>query len=663
MSFKASNKIKLIMSLFILVMFFALASSVTHASFFPEEGDWDPFTWYARNENITDFEQLGESPMLQERVEAGELPPVEERLPQDALVLEPLEEIGEYGGTWRTNYISGFAWTQTVAGMYGPPAVGRSAPDGQIIPNVAKGWEMSDDAKEYTLYLREGMKWSDGEPFTADDFMFGYEAVVGNEYLMPSPPSRLMPGDELLEMEKIDDYTIKFTFAEPHPIWPNFMKRRAHEDFVYPKHFMSQFHPDFASEEEIEAEMEKHGFDEWWQLFEYHADPLYWRSEQRRPDTPTLLPYVVTERTEDAVYMERNPYYYKVDPEGNQLPYIDKLRAVSITDGEVGELQAITGDLDFHDGQAVNLPMYRENEEDGNYKTYIWHDSEMSVITLLPNMTHEDPVLREIFQDDRFRKALSLAIDREEINDLVYYGLATPRQGTVIPPSPLYREEFAETYADYDPERAKEYLADMGLEVDEDGNWLRPDGEILSFTIDCRSTFIDRMAGGELLVEYFHDIGLDVDLEGIGADYQYEMVRANQHDVTIWGSRMVGEQMERMINPFVPSDGRNARTGMLWGRWYESDGEQGEEPPQVIKDLYGHWETVQTTTDDQEREDALFEIVKSQAENIWFIGTVGMNPIPVIFNADIRNIPENLLFTYERDYAVLGNVDTYFFGE
>ncbi len=648
-----------LLATFLIVSLFGSA-----AAFFPEEpGDWDPFTWYNRNDRLENFDQLNESPMLRERVEAGELPPVEERLPKDVLVLEPLEEVGQYGGEWRTAFVSAAQWTQPVSGIMGPPALSRGAIDGQHIPLVAKGWEMSEDQTEATIYLREGMRWSDGEPFTTADFMFWYENVFGDEHLMPSPPMRWTPGGEPMEMEAVDDYTLHFTFAAPHPVFPNYIRRHLHYAY-YPSHYMSQYHPNFVSAEEMDALLDDYGLEEWWQLFDLKSEQLYWRSTQRQPGQPTLLPYVVTEREGDVVIMERNPYYYKVDHEGNQLPYIDTLRAEALADAEVRELKAIAGEVDYHDGQASNLPMYIENEEEGNYKTYIWRDSEMAVIGLFPNLTHTDPVLREIFQDVRFRQALSLAIDREEINDLVYFGLAEPRQGTVIPPSPLYREEFARAYADYDPERANELLDEMGLERGDDGIRRRPDGEPLRLTLDCRAQFIDRMAGSELIVDYWQDLGLDVTLEGLGAEYQYEQIVANEHDITVWGSRMVGEQMPRFSTPFVPAgSGANPRSAPLWAQWYESGGEAGEEPPPWMMEVYDLWTTVQTTPDDDERQEALFEMVKLQAENLWFIGTVGMNPVPLVINADIKNVPDGLIMTFNRDYTVEGNVDTWFFDQ
>lgn len=656
------NCVKLSFTAVSLTLIMALLLGVSGSSLaVPETGDWGPWEWYYRNDTLDNFDQLGESPMLTDKVEAGELPPVEDRLPQDVLVLEGLEGIGQYGGMWRTGYVSAAQWTQPVSGIFGPPALARSAPDGQIIPNLAKSWELSEDAMEYTLYLREGVKWSDGEPFTADDFIFWYEAEFGNEYIMPSPPARWAPGGEPMQMEKIDDYTVHFTFAAPHPIFPNFIKRHGHY-INQPKHFMSQFHPDFADSDELDALLDEYGLDQWWQLYDLKSEQIYWRSTNQQPDQPVLQPYVVVERTDDLVFFERNPYYYKVDAEGNQLPYIDELRAEAVSDSELKELKAIAGDWDYHDGQASSLPMYIENEEAGDFKTYVWQDSQMAVDSPHPNMTHQDPVLREIFQDARFRQALSLAIDRDEINELVYFNQAEPRQGTVIPPSPLFKQEYKEAYADYDVDRANAKLDDMGLERGPDGIRLRPDGEPLRFVLDCRATFIDRMATSELLVDYWQELGLDVRLEGIGAEYQYEMIAANEHDVTMWGSRMVGEQMERMIHPFIPSGGGgNPRTGPLWGQWYESGGTEGEEPPEWFGYLYDLWDVVQTTTDDEERYDALAQIVEAQAENIWFIGTVGLSPVPMVFNADLRNIPEELLFTFERDYAVLGNADTFYF--
>jgi len=289
------------------------------------------------------IEKFSESPMLRTKVAAGELPSVEKRLPEEPIVIKPAEEIGQYGGTWRMVSVGRSNLEWHVGQFIGYEQLVRGAPDySSVIPNIAKSWDVSDNGRVFTFYLRKGMKWSDGMPFTADDIMFWYEDVILNKELTPAFPDWLKVTGEPGKVEKIDDYTVRFVFAKPYGIFLDELARGIRETFQ-PKHYMKKFHPRYTSVEKLEKMTKEAGFDNWFELFGDKND--FWGN----PERPTLyawrilIPFGVGTRVE----LERNPYYWKIDTDGNQLPYIDKVAVSIVTQPEIAELKGVSGEIDL----------------------------------------------------------------------------------------------------------------------------------------------------------------------------------------------------------------------------------------------------------------------------------------------------------------------------
>ncbi len=592
-----------------------------------------------------------EAPMLRQMVAAGELPPVEERLPEEPLVVKPLEEIGEYGGTLHTMVRS--SWMTYMAanamGAYqGLLRLGRDLKS--VTPNVAKDWEFSKDGKTLTFYLRKGMKWSDGEPFTADDILFWYEDFVLNEKLNPVVGKDFCPGGEPMVMEKVNDYTIRLKFVVPVPFMPYIIFHlpfRSMEGF--PKHYLKQFHIKYNPNADELAKEE--GYDNWWGLFNNKASFGVFATP-----TDTVLPvitsYVLKEKTASYFLYERNPYFWQVDTEGNQLPYIDRVYAPIVTDPEMVTAKIVTGMVDLVYGTSTglgDLSVYKKSEKSGNYRVLLYPNTSGVDITLQPNQTSNDPVLREIFQNLKFRIALSLAIDREEINEMVYFGLGVPRQNTVIPETSYYKPEFAKAYAEYDPEEADRLLDEIGLKWDENHEYrLRPDGKKLSWIIEYTELLGSWTPTVELVKEYWKEIGVDVSLKTIGSDLLGVRTATNEINMTVFCTDRA--EVLFPIKPlyYVPmSVGWELSWGTLWARWYTTDGKEGEEPPEKVMRLLRLWEKMKITMDKEERTRLGTEILRSQAENLWTIGTVGCIPQPIIVRNNLRNIPEEGVFGYD----------------
>ncbi len=583
-------------------------------------------------------EKFNEAPMLAELVAAGELPALEERLPEDVMVIEPVEETGQYGGTLYLARVYLGYWGDGIS-LLGLDNLFRIDYDlSTIVPGVAKAYELSEDKKTLTIHLRKGMKWSDGEPFTADDIMFWYEDIILNEDLTPVLPKQWSPGDEPMEVKKIDDYTVSLHFAEPYAA---ILLQLAHWMYgIEPKHYLKQFHPKYAPIEELEEMAKDAGLDYWYQLFEnkrrsWCGQPL------ENPDLPTVLPYYLAKYGTDISTFERNPYYWKVDTAGNQLPYIDKILIKKVENVEMYNAKIVSGELDCagFNTSVLNYPLYKENAEQGDYRVLLWSSGKGSEVVYQVNMTYEeDTVLRDIFRDLRFRQALSLAIDREEINDVIFFGLGVPRQMTFIDGSKYIEPEFATAYAEHDPDKANALLDEMGLKWDENREYrLRPDGKKLGWTFNFFQSETPKREVSELVVEYWGRVGIDVKLkEGtrtlVGTQY-----RANLSPMALWH----GDASVDCFGPldrrwFVPGVGDDRDWCPLWAQWYETGGAEGEEPPDDIKQLFEWWEKWQETLDVEWGKN----ILRSQAENLWTIGVVGMAPQPIIAKNNLRNIPE-----------------------
>jgi len=612
---------------------------------------------------------FNEAPVLRTKVAAGELPPLKERLPEEPMVIEPLEEIGQYGGT---AHVFSIQANHPGDGAYvgqGFETVLRLTPDcKKIIPNIAKKWELSKDGKTLTLYLRKGMKWSDGVPFTADDVMFWWKDMILNDELTPVKPTVWWgPGGELMKVEKVDDYTVRFHFAVPYPIAPRLLAGpEGLWKFQYPKHYLRQFHIKYNPKAN-ELAKEK-GFNSWYEYFAERNST--WCSMPTNPDLPTLGAFRCVESKPGYLLYERNPYYWKVDTEGNQLPYIDRIITRKVENIEMYNAKIIGGEADFaaRSANLENYPLYKRSAEKGNYRINLWTSGYGSVVIYQPNQTCKDPVLRKIFQDVRFRRALSLAINREEINESLFFGLGVPRQWTLISDSILYEPRFGEAYAQYDPDEANRLLDEMGLKWDKNHEYrLRPDGKRLAWTLEYfpgAGMAAAKTAMSELVKEYWKKIGCDVKLKETTGELMNVRAPANEIVMNLWhGDR--GTDMAFFtgdIRWFAPiTVGWEMSYGVEWARWYATGGKSGEEPPEKVKKLYEWLKKMLTTMDEKERIQLGKKILASQAENVWVIGTVGMVPVPVITRKNLRNVPEKHLYTWDVLYTKDSYPEQYFF--
>jgi peptide/nickel transport system substrate-binding protein len=593
-----------------------------------------------------------EAPMLAELVAAGELPPVAERLPTNPRVITPLEEVGQYGGTWRRAY-------KGVSDRWGPTklheemAIEWDVPDPDTV-NVTAGfveeWTQNDDATEFTFKLREGIRWSDGEIFDTEDVQFWYDQYyVGG--LQTQQAYYTLNGTPM-EMEVLDQYTWKVRFATPNPLLPITIAKSGGgpsggPTMAAPQHYLSQFIPDLGGDEAmINALVEEKGLGAWQELFGQAGDtqgPIaFWFLN---PDLPVINAWKIEQPAPaDPMVMVRNPYFYQVDTEGNQLPYIDRITHDFFDSDEVFNLWIAEGriDMQMRHVAAANFTYYKENEAAGDYRVVLWKAA--STNALYPNINHSDPVLAELFDNPQFREALSIAINREEINELAYNGLLEPRQASPISGSPNYDLEFETRWAEYDPERANALLDELGLERGADGIRMRSDGQPLVVSILHREQTgtpgADEM---NLVAQYWGEIGLQVNQDVVERSLYEERVGNGEVDIGVWGcdrNSVVMADPGRYLGTI--DDGPWAP---LFGHWYVQGPEKQLEPPEdhIIREIWSLWEQARVEPDETKRNGIFQELLNIHKEHPWMIGTVGESPALAIVSNKFRNFGEGFI--------------------
>jgi len=612
---------------------------------------WHP-AWLkpAKTASEVGITKFHESPMLAKLVKEGKLPPVEKRLPDDPMVCYPLNQIGKYGGTLLT-FASDLS---TMHSIEGPLTVGPEC--SRLFPNLVTKWEYSNGGKTCTLFLRKGLKWSDGHPFTTDDFVFRYNQMMMNKELTPVV-TRDWQGSKI---EKVDKYTIKYHFKDPFPFFINRLAQSG--DGVYaPAHFLKQYHPDFVDKGKLKVEARKSGYMGWMNLFTAArvegGTSIY--------GCPTMQAFVLKMKNPTLVAFERNPYYFKVDPEGNQLPYIDRIEAEITSNQEVIAAKVSTGQVDFSskDLNTADIPLFKVAEKHGKVKAHIWSRLHGVDMVIQPNLMCENLKLRKIFRDLRFRKAMSLAINRKELNEIIYFNRGVPRQATVIPSSRFYEKEFATAYTEYDPVKAGKLLDEMGLK-DKDGDGFRdyPDGSPLTILLEWVKIETPKEMSLELIREHMRNIGINLNTKQISGSLQSNRAQGNMMEMTLWHADRTTDVLFP-LQPFwwVPMhSGWEECHWVPWANWYRTRGGKGEEPPPEIKELINWYDEMRLTMDEKRQIELGKKILRSNAENLWCIGTVGLAPHPLVVSKRVKNVAEKGYWGWDNRWVMPYHPTTWF---
>jgi peptide/nickel transport system substrate-binding protein len=513
------------------------------------------------------------------------------------------------------------------------------------VPGLAEKWEIEGDGKAYVFHLRKGLKWSDGKPFTADDLVFYYKQVYLNKTLRPSPPTWLMAGGKPMTLTKIDDTTIRIEFAAANGLLLKFLAfPTPGMEIITPAHYLKQFHPDFVSAAKLKAETKAAKFQTWDQLWADRADP--WNN----PDVPVLGAWQVVQpprKNNTTASMVRNPYYWKTDPDGRQLPYIDKID-YSFLSAETLGLRAAGGEIDFDgvDVQFSTVPLLAKSAKEHNYSVYRWKPDD-GILTIYINQTHKDPVLRKVFQNKDFRIGLSVAINRKEINSALLAGQGSYLQPVAQPEDEYWMQGFGSNYLTYDVAEANKRLDKAGLtRRGSDGMRLRPDGKklqinVLTFPLGVGVPVID---GYQYVQRYWKAVGINMQIQNVSQDLFYKKAPDCDYDFCGYGSA-AGYHWD--IDPlwYVPTSSFTY-WACLYGKWYESGGTAGEKPPGVYRQLQLWYDELRGTADRKRQLDLGHKILQQHNENCWIIGIVRIPFQPIVVSNDMMNVRKDAVSSF-----------------
>jgi len=594
-----------------------------------------------------------EAPMLRERVEKGELPPVEQRLPEDPVVVTPIERIGEYGGTWRrlSMAVSDIGMDSRLG--YEPLLRWNLAGDG-VVPGLAHAWERSDDARRYTFHLRRGLRWSDGHPFTSEDFRFAVESVAGNAMLNPVSPKWLTTTSGLPRVQTPDPYTVVFEFTEPYGLFPQLLAFRGTQGPLFlPKHYLSQFHADYANPDELAALVAQNRCAFWYELFERKNDL------RRNPELPSVGPFVIeVPYPSQRAIATRNPYYWKVDPEGRQLPYIDRISFLNVTDQTILNFKAIDGETDFQDRRinSYYLPLFVRNAKAKGYRVQVGVTTEP--LCVFVNQSSRDERMRPLLMDRRFRVALSVALNREEIIRFIYHGHAEPSTAVASPQDPYFRPEYDQTYIDYDPDLANALLDELGMKRGADGLRRMPDGSRFH---EILHVFPSEMSAGqelwELVADFWREVGLAFTVRLDDATLSTLQVQSGK--ANFWSYGLTGMHWSLDGQMHTPNSPRSF-FAPLYGRYVATHGASGVEPPEEYQRLVDWHREMTSTPDEHLRRELADKILGQWNEQCYAIGICRPSVVYVINNR-FRNVPDELISSFRLMSPGYVGIEQFFF--
>ncbi len=605
-----------------------------------------------------------EPPYFATNVAAGRLPPVADRLP-DPPLLEEMDggrTIGRYGGTLNVLMARSKDVRQMV--VYGYARLVRYSRDYRIVPDILEDVAV-EDGRIFTLRLRRGHRWSDGAPFTTEDFRYWWEDVANNPKLTPTGPQvELRIDGELPTVEIIDETTIRFSWSRPNP---KFLPALASASPLYiyrPAHYLKQFHARYTDPSALDRLARDKGQRNWAALHN-RLDNLY---KNDNVDMPSLQPWVNTTRmpAERFIFV-RNPYFHRIDPEGRQLPYIDRV-AMQIANAKIIPAKTGTGESDLQARylRFDNYTFLRQNEERNGFRTLLWRNGKGSHMTLYPNLNTRDPVWRGLLRDVRFRRALSLAINRHEVNQVIYYGLAYAGQNTVLPQSPLFREHYRKAWAEFDVQRANRLLDEVGLTArDDDGLRLLPDGRAAEIIVETAGESTEQTDVLSLVRDSWQKVGIKLHSKPSQRDVIRNRIYSGETVMSIWEGLENGLATADTIPEEIAPTRQIQYQWPMWGQYLETGGRSGE--PADIEEanqLLALLEDWYRASDRARREEIWHRMLGIWTDQLFTIGIISGALQPVVVNARLRNVPEDGIYTWDpgAHFGIYG-ADTFWFDQ
>ncbi len=615
--------------------------------------------------NWASAQDVQESAFWQAEVDAGDLPVAADRMPSQPLVVD-LEvrgrKYGTQGGTLRTMVARSKDVRQMV--VYGYARLMVYNERYEIVPDLLASLENENDSR-FVMHLRPGHRWSDGHPFTSEDFRYWWEDVANNELLTPSGPLDVLRVEgELPEVTYPDAHTVVYEWSKPNPQFLQVLAE-ARPPFIFrPAHFLKDLHADYVGEEELREKLREARVRSWPALHN-RSDNMY---KFDNPDLPTLQPWMLATKDGKSRFLfVRNPYYHRMDAKGVQLPYVDVVEMQVVAPGLVaakanaGEVDLQARGLDFKDTAIL-----KKGENAGNYKTLLWGNGTASQIAIYPNLNYNDDGWREVLRDVRFRRALSLAINRKVINKGMYFGLAKEGAMSVLPISPFFKEEHRAAWASYDPDQANALLDEMGLtERDKDGYRMLEDGRPAWLVIETAGERQEVENALQIITDNWKDVGIKLIMRPLERDILRNRVYAGETMASTWFGWDNGlPQIYTSPSYLAPWD-QAFLAWPKWGQYHQTHGEAGEAPDMpaavALNDLAHEWNRAYSAAD---RGIIWSKMVQIHADNIFAIGLLNEAPQPVVVSNRLQNVPEKAIWAWSPGaHFGMHRVDEFFFTE
>lgn len=590
---------------------------------------------------------LQEPPYFEQAIGDGSLPPVEERVPSIPLVVPETADrvVGRSGGD--LTMLVGRAKDSRLLSVYGYARLVVYDENYDFQPDILRQVEVVD-GRSFTLFLRPGHKWSDGKPFTTRDFQYWWEDVANNPELSPGgPPIQMLVDGEPPVVEILAETAIRYTWSKPNPFFLPALAGATPLYIYRPFHYLKKYHATYADPAELEQKVKEAEKENWAQLHN-KLDNLY---NMDNPKLPTLEPWRITSKpTAERIVAERNPYFHRIDSRGQQLPYLDNFIMAVVTPGLIAT-KAGAGESDLQ-SRGLNFSDYtflKQGQKRKGFQVFLWDTVRGSELALYPNLNANDPVWRALNRDVRYRRALSLAIDRHEINQVIYYGLGVEGNHSVLPGCPLYEKEVRDAWAQFDLAEANRLLDEMGLtQRNDDGVRLMSDGRPLEIVVESAGENSEEADVLELIRDSWLEIGIKLHTRPSERTVLRNRIFAGDTVMSIWFGYENGLPTADMSpEEFVPVR-QQSYQWPKWGQHYETKGQSGEavDLPEAerLMALYDDWRYATTT---EARAAAWKEILQIDAEQVWTIGLVARVPQPIVASAKLRNIPAKAIYNWE----------------
>ena len=589
-----------------------------------------------------------EAPSLAKKVAAGKLPPVEERLPFNPRKLNFKNlglKIGKYGGSIRM--LMARAKDARQMSVYGySRLVGYHPKTFELEADILKSFEVKE-GRRFTFELRRGHRWSDGQPLTSEDFRYWWEDVANNKELSPVGPPKIMTiNGEPPFFEVINRYKFRYTWKRPNP---DFLPRLASASPLYiyrPAHYMRQFHEKYTDRDILKKSVKKSKQRNWAALHN-KMDNLY---RNDNVDLPVLQPWVsISKPSASRLIFKRNPFFHRVDPEGKQLPYADSF-IFTIANNKLIPAKTGTGEVDLQ-ARYLRFDDYtflKKGEERSPYFTRLWKTAKGAHLALFPNLNVNNPILRELIRDVRFRRALSLGVHRHEINQVIYFGLAIGGNNSVLPESPLYRPTYRNKWANFDLQKANQLLDEIGLvQRDSSGIRLMPDGSPLHLIIETAGESTEQTDVLELVRDSWLKIGIKIFSKPSQRNVFRNRIFSGETAMSIW-SGVENGLITANSSPaeFVPTSQQSLQWPK-WGQYHETNGKAGEKPTgeHVIHllELYQRWKN---TAAQKEKSKIWQKILEIHSDQVYSIGLVAAVLQPVVVSSQLKNVPLSAIYNW-----------------